>query len=105
MRSLKVLFGAFVRGVVGTAAVWASSACVQEEVHLGMSQRDVVHVLGQPDRQAVLVGKVLQDPRELKPEEVAQHRLVYIYDHSGLQVWFANGKVTGMTRDGVPVNP
>jgi hypothetical protein len=47
------------------------------------------------------VGKALRDAEQLSAEDLARLRLVYIYEPSGLQVWFREGKVTGVTRQGV----
>jgi hypothetical protein len=71
------------------------------EVRPGMSEEQVVRLLGQPTRKAVLVGKALRDAEEVSAEDLARRRLVYVYDPSGLQVWFWDGKVTGVTRHGV----
>jgi hypothetical protein len=68
-----------------------------------MSEEQVVQLLGEPTRKAALVGKALQDIQRLSAEELARLRLVYIYDPSGLQVWFQEGRVTGVTRHGVLV--
>jgi hypothetical protein len=72
-----------------------------DEVRPGMSPEQVTRLLGEPDRKAVLVGKALRSPDDLSADEAARLRLVYIYEPSGLQVWFQNGKVTGVTRQGV----
>ncbi len=70
-----------------------------------MSREDVVHLLGEPNREAVLVGKVLRDADQLPAEEdLTRFRLVYIDDKSGLQVWFMDGKMTGVTRYGFSVH-
>lgn len=77
-------------------------ACASaEEVRLGMSQVEVVQLLGEPDRKAILVGKVLRDLDQVRDEDVTGLRLVYVYETSGLQVWFKDGRVTGVTRHGV----
>jgi hypothetical protein len=71
------------------------------EVFPGMSEERVLQLLGQPTRKAALVGKALRDAEQLSAEDLARLRLVYIYEPSGLQVWFREGKVTGVTRQGV----
>jgi hypothetical protein len=73
------------------------------EIRLGMSQEEVVQLLGEPDRKAVLVGKVLRDIYKVYDEDVTRLRLVYVYETSGLQVWFKDGRVTGVTRHGVSI--
>ena len=79
-------------------------ACASaEEVRLGMSQEEVVQLIGEPDRKAVLVGKVLRDLDTVRAEDATQFRLVYVYETPGLQVWFRVGKVTGLTRYGVSI--
>ena len=84
------------------ASVVVSRAFGQpEEVRPGMSPEQVTRLLGEPDRRAVLVGKVLRDAGQFSADNLARLRLVYIYDASGVQVWFWDGKVTGMTRHGV----
>jgi hypothetical protein len=71
------------------------------KLQLGMSQEDVVRILGKPDRKQVLVGKVLRDLDTVPPDELTRLRLVYIYETSGVQVWFKEDKVTGATRNGI----
>ncbi|HWQ69114.1 MAG TPA: hypothetical protein VN494_04035 [Patescibacteria group bacterium] len=68
-----------------------------------MSQVEVVQLLGEPDRKAILVGKVLRDLDQVRDEDVTGLRLVYVYETSGLQVWFKDGRVTGVTRYGVSI--
>ena len=90
---------------VGVALVLLAGACgAADELRIGMPREDVVHLLGEPNRKAVLDGKVLRDVEELPAEvDASQFRLVYFYDESGLQVWFKDGKVTGVTREGIAV--
>lgn len=80
-----------------------AGACVPEDdLRLGMSQENVVQLLGEPSRKSVLIGKVLRDIDQFPAgEDLARFRLVYVYDKSGLQVWFEDGKVTGVIRNGV----
>lgn len=90
---------------VGAALALLAGACAAaDEVRPGMPREDVVHLLGEPDRMAVLDGKVLRGVEELPAEaDASRLRLVYFYDESRLQVWFKDGKVTGVTRDGIAV--
>lgn len=90
---------------IGAAILFIAGACAgEDEVELGMPQQDVVQLLGKPSRKAVLVGKVLRDLDRIPAEEdVSRFRLVYFYDETGLQVWFKDGKVTGVVRNGVSV--
>ena len=83
--------------LIPLACAWASA----EQIQLGMSQDEVVQLLGEPDRKAVLVGKVLREIEKVPEVGLAQARLVYVFDTLRLQVWFKDGKVTGVTRDGV----
>jgi hypothetical protein len=91
------------RVVIAAVILLMAGACAPEDdLRLGMSQEGVVQLLGEPSREAVLIGKVLRDIDRLPAEEdPAQFRLVYFYDKSGLQVWFEDGKVTGATRNGI----
>jgi len=68
-----------------------------------MSQEEVVQLLGEPDRKAVLVGKVLRDLDKAHDEDVNRLRLVYVYETISLQVWFKVGRVTGVTQHGVSI--
>jgi hypothetical protein len=84
--------------------IFSAYACASaEEVRLGMSQEEVVQLLGEPDRKAVLVGKVLRDLDKVRDEDVTRSRLVYVYETSGLQVWFKDSRVTGVTRHGLSI--
>ncbi len=84
--------------------IFSANACASaEEVRLGMSQEEVVQLLGEPDRKAVLVGKVLRDLDKVRDEDVTRLRLVYFYEMFGLQVWFKDSQVTGVTRHGVSI--
>lgn len=91
------------RVVIGAAILFMAGACgPEDDLRAGMSQECVVQLLGEPSRKAVLIGKVLRDIDRMPAEEdLARFRLVYFYDESGLQVWFADGKVTGATRNGI----
>lgn len=96
---------ATLRAVIGAMILFAAGACAPaDEVRLGMSQENVVQLLGEPSRKAVLVGKVLRNVDQLPTQEdLARFRLVYFYDPSGLQVWFKDDRVTGVVRNGVSV--
>lgn len=84
--------------------VLIASACLTtKDIRLGMTQQEVVQRLGEPDRKAVLVGKELRDLNELENQDVARLRLVYVYEQSGIQVWFKDDSVTGVTQDGVSI--
>lgn len=93
------------RAVIGATILFIAGACAPaDEVRLGMSQERVVQLLGEPSRKAVLVGKVLRDVDQFLPQEdLSRFRLVYFYDTSGLQVWFKDGRATGVLRNGVSV--
>ncbi|MEK6801843.1 MAG: hypothetical protein AABZ34_04150 [Nitrospirota bacterium] len=82
---------------------WAASAEIMN-VTIGMSMQDVITIIGEPDRKAVLSGKVLRDFTEVNPETaVSKSRIVFIYETDNVQVWFRQGRVTGMTKDGVSI--
>ena len=85
---------------IGAILLAATIACAPAgEVEPGMSSTEVVRILGEPTRTAMLDGKEL---REVGPgEDVGARRVVYFYDATGLQVWLQNGAVTGVVRDGV----
>jgi len=69
-----------------------------------MSQNEIIHNLGEPDRKLILDGKLL---REIKDSEsnlnYKKYRLVYFYDRTEIQVWFKDGKVTGASKNGVSI--
>ena len=74
------------------------------DVRVGMLAQDVATILGEPDRKAVLVGKLLRDFTSIDPDEDISHaRIVFIYHKHNVQVWFQQGRVTGMTKDGVSI--
>jgi hypothetical protein len=93
------------RAALAAALLLSAAACAAAgEVKLGMSREDVVHLLGEPDRKAVLEGKLLRDLDRLPAtEDISRFRLVYFYDETKLQVWFLADKVTGVTRNGISV--
>jgi hypothetical protein len=96
------------RVVLASAALFAVvTACVgaeTPEVQPGMSRERVLHILGEPSRRAVLDGKVLRDVADLPAgTDLTPYRFVYVYEETGLQVWFHDDKVTGLTRGGVSV--
>lgn len=72
-------------------------------VQLGMSPQAVILRLGGPDRKSVLDGKVLREIDDEVIPSVMGRRLVYTYEVPGLQVWFEDGKVSGVTRHGVSI--
>jgi hypothetical protein len=74
------------------------------DVTIGMPMQDVVAALGEPDRKAVLSGKVLRDLTEISPEIAgSKSRIVFIYNKDNVQVWFRQGRVTGITKEGVSI--
>ena len=81
-----------------------AAAGVTFPVKIGMREEEVVRVLGEPERKAILEGKVL---RELKGGAVPpKHRnamLVFLYDRRNVRVWFRHGSVTDVTQNGVSV--
>ena len=90
--------------LVAIMSLFLACADVNEEkVRLGMSQEKVIQLLGEPDRKAVLVGKVLRDLGKVRDEDLTRLRLVYVFDTLSLQVWFEGGRVTGVTRHGVSI--
>ena len=86
-------------------AVSGVALCVSgaaEDLRLEMSQQDVERILGTPDRKAVLIGKTVKSIGGSQiPAEFEHLRYIYIYDKTGLQVWFQDGRVTGVTHYGV----
>ena len=74
------------------------------DVTIGMPMQEVIAALGEPDRKAVLSGKVLRDLAEISPEvAVSKSRIVFIYNKDNIQVWFQQGRVTGITKDGISI--
>jgi hypothetical protein len=92
-----------IRATCAVLALAMLVACAhQGTVNVGMSKAQVVSELGEPSRRYVMEGKVMRD--STPADEADPSRLVgYFYDPSGLQVWIQNGKVTGVTRNGVAV--
>ncbi len=78
-----------------------STVAQPDALRPGMSETQVVQLLGAPDRTAVLEGKELRDAGQVPADVRSRLRLVYVYERSGVQVWFRDGRVTGVTRDGV----
>ena len=71
------------------------------KVRLDMTEAQVIEILGEPDRRAILMGKILQDIDSLdRTVDPTRFRLMYFYSGSGVQVWFSAGRVTGMTKNG-----
>lgn len=76
------------------------------DVKVGMPMQEVLTILGEPDRKAVLSGKLLRDLPENSPETLSsESRIVFIYQHNNIQVWFRQGHVTGVTKDGSSTLP
>lgn len=93
-----------VYAIILGAILMAAPACAESgRVELGMSQDEVVRLLGEPDSKAILDGKVLRQIDELTAPDLETYRVVYIYDKSNLQIWFEAGKVSGVTRNGVSI--
>lgn len=91
--------------VLSTSVSPAASAEIMD-VTIGMPMEEVIAALGEPDRKAVLSGKVLRDLTEMSPEvAVSKSRIVFIYNKDNIQVWFRQGRVTGMTKDGISIMP
>ena len=73
-------------------------------VKIGMHEQEVVRLLGEPERKAILDGKVLRELRERTvPPEYRDAMLVFLYERRNIRVWFRHGSVTDITRDGVSV--
>ena len=78
--------------------------CGSEAVRLGTERESVIARLGRPDRQAILVGKVLQDIPNVSTGPIdSNHMVVYFYDSRGLRVWFTRGQVSGITKNGIAI--
>ena len=90
--------------MVGMGGVLELNANQPAPICLDMTLDQVVAKLGKPDRRAILEGKLLRtltmDDSEV---DLLQNRLVFIYDQTKVQVWFKNGRVTGMTKSGIAV--
>lgn len=79
-----------------------ASCTSQETIHLGMTDNQVIKILGVPDRHAILIGKLLQDTERLESTVVlSRYRQVFIYNESDMQIWFKAGNVTGITKKGI----
>lgn len=71
------------------------------DVKIGMPIQEVLTILGEPDRKAVLSGKLLRDVPEKDAETLSSiSRMVFIYQRSNIHVWFQQGRVSGITKDG-----
>lgn len=89
--------------ILATTASPAVHAQIMD-VTIGMPMQEVIAALGEPDRKAVLSGKVLHDLTEISPEIAgSKSRVVFIYNKDNVQVWFQQGRVTGVTKDGVSI--
>jgi len=90
--------------MTGMGTMLEPSGAKAAPIFLDMTPEQVVALLGEPDRKAILEGKVL---RTLTPNnseiDLWKNRLVFIYDRTKVQVWFKNGRVTEMTKDGLAV--
>lgn len=90
--------------VTGMGGVLEPTDNQSTSISLDMTSGQVLALLGKPDRKAVLEGKLL---RILPPDDteidLLQNRLVFLYDETNVQVWFKEGRVTGMTKRGVAV--
>jgi hypothetical protein len=75
------------------------------KLELGMTPTEVIEILGEPDRRAVLEGKRIRDVSVLDVRQESAKRFVFIYEASGIQVWFRHGRVTGVVRNGVSILP
>ena len=74
-------------------------------VALGMREQEVVSILGQPERKAILQGKLLIDIKGgTMPSNRPNAMIVFLYERDKVRVWFRRGKVTDVTRDGVSVH-
>jgi 3-isopropylmalate dehydratase small subunit len=90
----------------GLLLVTLLSLTPQTAVAEVMPMQEVLTILGEPDRKAILSGKLLRDVPENSTEIFASNsRIVFIYRHNNLQVWFRQGRVTGVTKDGVSTLP
>lgn len=92
--------------VIWSACLLACAACASPgsaSIQAGMSQKTVLWMLGQPDRKALLAGKELRDLDSVPEKDISRFRQVYVYESTGLQVWFDRGRVTGITRHGVSI--
>ncbi|MGC4098335.1 MAG: hypothetical protein QM706_14570 [Nitrospira sp.] len=74
------------------------------DVKVGMPIHQVLTILGEPNRKAVLSGKLLRDVPEKDAETLSSiSRMVFIYQRSNIHVWFQLGRVSGMTKDGMSI--
>ena len=97
-----LLLGIF--AVVLSTTISRDASAEIMDVTIGMPMQDVIATLGEPDRKAVLSGKVMRDLAEIDPEAaVSKSRIVFIYNKDNIQVWFRQGRVTGITKDGISI--
>jgi len=74
------------------------------QVRSDMNPREVIGLLGEPDRRAIQDGKLLRNVSTDDPRlRDSRFRHVYIYEAVGIQIWFGDGRVTGMTQNGVSI--
>lgn len=91
--------------MVWSAAMVLKDGALAETVRLEMTTEQVLDILGEPDRRAVLEGKLLRNLTQRDSEiDLSKYRLVFIYETTHLQIWFKEGRVTGMTQNGVAVS-
>ena len=65
-------------------------------VKIGMSIQEVLTILREPDRKAVLSGKLLRDVPENDAETLASiSRMAFIYQRSNIHVWFRRDESPG----------
>jgi hypothetical protein len=101
-----IVGNALLLGIAVVLSATVSSAVHAQimDVTIGMPMQEVIAALGEPDRKTVLSGKVLRDLAEISPEAaVSKSRIVFIYNKDNIQVWFRQGRVTGVTKDGISI--
>lgn len=91
--------------IVGIATlVYGFNCSSDDKIQLGMSPKEVVQKIGEPDRKSILDGKLLREINGSENDiDLKKFRLVYTYEKTGIQVWFFNGKVTGVTKYGASI--
>ncbi len=73
-------------------------------VKVGMHEQEVVRLLGEPERKAILDGKVLRELHQATvPPKYRDAMLVFLYERGNIRVWFRHGSVTDITRAGVSI--
>ncbi len=90
--------------VIFLIVFFLTGACAkQKDITHGMSAKEVIQRMGAPDSIAVQEGKLLRKLEAAEVKDFTGKRIVYIYEVNNIQIWFENGKVSGMTRNGVSV--